>query len=221
MDVDWNTIAKLSREAFRVAVNEWIGRARIQGGKVSGSSALLTPGSLTSDTNIEMRMLQILSSSQIPRGVSAALAEILAAAWNDWANGFRIQLRNAYPSFVAIPGHAAPPTRAVAEPPLSEGSSTGEASLKAPFLSSKLSSALRIYVTKGQESPDQAMDGLAIWVEGSFTDWKNLTKLVGISGKGQAPTFAPPYVPVAPVTSGVNVSVGSPFAGARFGKIVL
>ena len=65
------------------------------------------------------------------------------------------------------------------------------------------------------------MNGLANWVEGSFSDWKNQTKLVGITGTGNVPTYAPPYVPVGHVTSGVNVSVGSPFAGARFGKIVL
>ena len=74
--------------------------------------------------------------------------------------------------------------------------------MKAPLLSSRLTSALRIYALKGQESPDQAMNGLASWVEGSFSDWKNLVKLVGITGMGQAPTFAPPYVPVAPVTFG-------------------
>lgn len=219
--MDWNTIAKFSREAFRAAVNEWIGKARIQGGKVSGPSATLTPGSLVSDTNIEMRVLQSLTSSQVPREISAALAKILATAWNDWANGFQIQLPKAYPSFVAFPGPSAPPTRAAVDPPLSQGSSTGEASLKASSLSKKLSSALRIYATKGQASPDQAMNGLANWVESSFNDWKGLAKLTGILGKGSVPTYAPPYVPVGPVVMGENVSVGSLFAGPRFGKVVL
>ena len=40
-------------------------------------------------------------------------------------------------------------------------------------------------------------------------------------GRGPVPTFAPPYVPVGPVISGDNLSMGSVFAGPRFGKIVL
>ena len=64
------------------------------------------------------------------------------------------------------------------------------------------------------------MKNLATWVEGSFSDWKNGVRLVGLMGRGPVPTFAPPYVPVGPVISGDNTSAGSLFAGPRFGKIV-
>ena len=96
--LDWNSIAKLSREAFRVGVNEWIGRARIQGGTVRGPSAVLTPGSLVSDTNVEMRMLQILAGSAVPREIAAAISKVLGGAWNEWAAGFQMQIPGAYPS---------------------------------------------------------------------------------------------------------------------------
>lgn len=220
--MDWTSITKLAQEAFRVGVNEWIGKARIQGGKVSGPSAILTPGSLVSDTNLENRMLQILASSQVPREISAALAKVLAAAWNDWAAGFQIHVHTAYPSFAAFPGPVAPPTPAAAAPPLSQGSSAGEPSMKAPLLANRLNSAIRIHATKaGGGNPDLAMKSLASWVEGSFNEWKNLAKLVGLMGKGPVPTYAPPYVPVGPVIMGDNTSVGSLFAGPRFGKVVL
>ena len=221
-DLDWNSIAKLSQEAFRVGVNEWIGAARIQGGKVSGPSAILSPGSLVSDTNIEMRVLQILMRSQVPREISAALAKVLATAWNDWAAGFQIQLPAAYPSFAAFPGRFAPPTPAAGAPSVSQGSSVGEVSLKAPLLANKLGSALRMYPTKVPGGiPDQAIKSLADWVEGSFNEWKNLASLAGMMGRGPVPTFAPPYVPVGPVIMGDNISVGPLFAGPRFGKVVL
>jgi len=220
--LDWNSIAKLSREAFRVGVNEWIGRARIQGGKVSGPSAFLTPGSLVSDTNLELRVLQILVGSQVPREISAALAKILAAAWNEWAAGFQMQLPTAYPSLAAFPGPFAPPTPAAGTPPVSQGSSAGEASLKAQLLANRLGSALRMYPTKLLgENQDQAIGSLANWVEASFNEWKNHATLVGLMGRGPVPMFAPPYVPVGPVISGDNLSTGSVFAGPRFGKIVL
>jgi len=219
--VDWNTIANLSREAFRVAVNEWIGRARIQGGKVSGPSAILTPGSLSSDTDIGSRVVQILVGAQVPREIAAALAKVLATAWNDWASGFQIELPKAYPTFAAFPGRSAPPTPSAIEPPLSHGTSAGEVSLKAPFLANKLSSALQLYSTLVQGSRDHALQSLANWVDTSFSEWRNIVKLVGLMGRGGVPTFAPPYVPVGPVLRGENVSVGSPFAGPRFGKVVL
>ncbi|HEY3742092.1 MAG TPA: hypothetical protein VGL53_19705 [Bryobacteraceae bacterium] len=219
--MDWNTIAGLVREAFRIAVNEWIGKARIEGGKVSGPTAVLTPGTLSSETNIEARMLQILSNAQVPRNVAAAFSAPLAAAWNEWAAGFQIQLPKAYPAFAAFPGHFAPPTPAAVAPTLSKGSSTGEVALKAPFLASRLNAALSIYKVRGDSSSDKAVAALTTWVEASFTEWKNLVAIVGVLGTGPAPTYAPPYVPVAPVVGGQNVSLGSPFAGPRFGKVVL
>jgi hypothetical protein len=220
--LDWNSIVRLSQEAFRVGVNEWIGRARIQGGTVRGPSAFLTPGSLVSDTNIEMRMLQILVGSQVPREISAALAKILASAWNEWAAGFQMQLPTAYPSLAAFPGPYAPPTPAAGTPPVALGNSAGEASLKAPLLANRLRSALRMHPARLAEGTlDQAINSLATWVEGSFNQWKSLATLVGLMGRGPVPTFAPPYVPVGPVIAGDNLSTGSVFAGPRFGKIVL
>ncbi len=219
--MDWNTIANLAREAFRVGVNEWIGRARIQGGRVSGPTAILGPGCLVSDTNIETRVLQILTSSQVPREISAALAKVLAGAWNDWAAGFQIVLPTAYPSFAAFPGPFAPPTPAAVAPSISQGNSVGEASLKARLLVNKLNLALRIHPKRVPgTTPEQAMQSLADWVEGSFNEWKGLVTLAGMMGKGPVPTFAPPYVPVGPVIAGDNISVGPLFAGPRFGKVV-
>jgi hypothetical protein len=219
--LDWNSIAKLAQEAFRVAVNEWIGRARIQGGMVSGPVATLTPGSLVSDVSIEMRVTQSLTTAKVPADISGVLAKTLAAAWNDWARGFQIILPAAYPKFAAFPGSVAPPTPAVPAPVL-QGTSVGEASLKASLLTLKLNSVVRTPTAKALKgSPDQAIRSLATWVEGSFTDWKSATMMVGILGKGPVPTFAPPYVPVGPVVGGDNISVGPVFVGPRFGKVAL
>ena len=64
--MDWSTIAVLSQEAFRVGVNEWLGKARIQAGRVQGAAATLTPGSLVSDANVEIRVSQSLIGSKFP-----------------------------------------------------------------------------------------------------------------------------------------------------------
>ena len=219
--MDWTSIARAAREAFRDAVNDWIGKARIRGGQVRGPAAILTHGSLISDGNIETMVLQKLIAAQAPPDVARTLAHELATAWNGWAAGFQAQVPGAYPSFAAFPGPVAPPTPA-APIALAQGSSPGEVSLKASVLAGKLSSALRPYANKVQGgSLDQATKGLADWIETSFQEWKGLTKLVGVMGKGSAPTFAPPYVPVAPVAIGDNASAGPVFAGPRFGKVAI
>jgi len=217
--MDWTAIAKLAREAFRDGVNDWIGKARIRGGQVRGADAVLTPGTLASDGNIEAIVIEKLLAARVPAEVARPLARELAAAWNGWAAGFQMQLPGAYPTFVAVPGPRAPPTPA---PPvaLAKGASTGEAGLKAAVLAGRLAAVLRPYAAKGG-SPDPAMKGLAEWVESSFQEWKRLTQVVGVVGKGNVPTFAPPYVPVGPVVTGDNASMGPVFAGPRFGKVVI
>jgi hypothetical protein len=218
--LDWNSIAKLSRESFREAVNDWIGKARIQGGQVKGPDAALTPGSLVSDANIESAMLQKLVAARVPAEIARTLAKELAGAWNGWAAGFQVQVRGAYPKFAAFPGPRAPPTPA---PPiaLTQGASAGEPLLKASALAGKLTTALRAHAAKIHGSPDNAIKSLAEWVDGSFREWKGLAKMVGVMGKGSVPTFSPPYVPVGPVVMGDNVSAGPVFTGPRFGKVAI
>lgn len=219
--MDWNSITKHSREAFRDAVNDWIGKARIRGGQVKGPDAALTPGSLVSDGNIESIVFQKLTAAQVPAEIARTLARELATAWSAWAAGFQVKVTGAYPKFAAFPGPKAPPTAA---PPidLAKGISAGETSLKASVLAGKLTPALRAHASKVRGgSPDQAIKSLAEWVEGSFQEWKGHTKLVGVMGKGSVPTFSPPYVPVGPVVMGDNISAGPAFAGPRFGKVVI
>jgi hypothetical protein len=221
--MDWDEIVRLAQDAFRIAVNEWLGKARIQGGTVRGPSAVLTPGSLVSETNIEMRMVQILANSRMPQDIATDLARVLANAWNEWAAGFQIHIPNAYPSFVAVPGRFAPPKLANEAPLLSQGSSSGEVSLKSPFLANRLATRIQqspaTKLTGG--NPQQAMESLAKWVEDSFNEWKNGARIVGLIGKGPVPTFAPPYVPVGPVIGGENVSAPVLFAGPEFAKVVI
>jgi len=219
--MEWNEIVKSVQDAYRVAVNEWVGKARIQGGTVKGPSAVLTPGSLVSETNIEARMVQILASSRVPRDIATGLAKVLADAWNEWAAGYQIQIPKAYPSFAAVPGRAAPPTPASQAPSLSLGSSRGEASLKSPLLAQRLAAAPGMLAANAAGGNSDAVKNLASWVEGSFNEWKAGTTMVGLIGKGPVPTFAPPYVPVGPVIAGENTSAAVLFAGPRFGKVII
>jgi hypothetical protein len=219
--VDWNSLAKLARESFRDAINDWIGKAQVRGGMVMGPNASLTPGSLSSPAPIEPMILQKLLPARVPPEVAVALARELAAAWNAWAAGFQAQLPGVYPQLAAVPGPVAPPTPAAAPIALTQGSSAGEFALKAPVLAAKLTTALRGFAAKIQGgSLDQAMKGLAEWVDASFQEWKGAVRMIGVYGRGPAPNFAPPYVPIAPVVGGDNMSAGPLFVGPPFGKAV-
>jgi hypothetical protein len=221
-DMDWNEIARYTREAFRTGVNEWIGKARIQGGTVRGPAATLPPGSLVSDVHLEPRLVHLLSESRMPREVNATLARVLSGAWMEWAAGYQIHLPKAYPTLAAVPARFAPPTPAAHAPSLSHGHSHGEASLKAPQLAARLSSALEMHESKVEGgNAGETIQSLANWVDNSFSEWKAGVKIVGLLGQGPVPTFAPPYVPVGPVVAGQNVSSATLFAGPRFGKVVV
>jgi hypothetical protein len=219
--LDWNTLGKTAREAFRDGVNDWIGKARIRGGQVNGPNAMLTPGSLGSDVNLEATVLQKLTLAKTPPEIARVMAKELAVAWNGWAAGFQMQLPGAYPTFAAFPGPVAPPTPAARPMPVAASVSAGEVGLKATVLSLRLTQAFKPYTTKVTGVPDQALKSLTVWIETSFSEWKNLAMLTGVTGSGPVPTFAPPYVPVGPVIHGAVQSAGPIFAGPRFGKVAI
>jgi hypothetical protein len=61
-----------------------------------------------------------------------------------------------------------------------------------------------------QEDKDKhheaAYEGIATAAAMSFTMWMPQQQVMLVLGKGQIPTFAPPYVPVGPVLAGDNIS---------------
>lgn len=214
---DWNAIAALSRDAFQVAVNEWIGRASIRGGKVSGPTAILPPGSLVSDVDVAARVTKLLAASKVPPPVATAIARVLGAAWTEWAMSFELQVPKAFPSFAAVPVRTVPLTRSMVSPPLALGLSKGESALKSAVLTNRLVSALRAAAAPQAGDPTLASKALATGIETSFDQWKRAVRLTNLAGSGSAPTFAPPYVPVGVVTVGQTVNVGPLFAGPLFG----
>jgi hypothetical protein len=218
--MDWAAVSKAARTAFAQSVNEWILASYVQGGWVRGPNAELTPGSLKSSVDVERGMLQTLSTGRIPPALAQTLAKELGSAWREWADGFRLSLPGAYPALAAVPGPAAPPTPAATAYPVARGMSAGEYRLGAGTLTQRLLPALRSHAGRDVSGLDGAVKDLAVWVEGSFRDWKLSAQMVRIMGKGPVPTFAPPYVPVGPVVMGDNISTpGHTIAGPRFGRM--
>lgn len=222
---NWNEVAKAACEAFRIGVNDWIGKAQIQGGRVNGPNAELTPGSLTSLSNFEPLMVEAMLKARVPAEIARAFAHELCSAWKEWADGFRMLLPGIYPQLAAFPGPMAPPIPGRGTFPLSQGSSTGEPRLQPVMLSMRLNAALRLHLKPGSGAKE-AIDQVVKWVDGSFQEWKFMAQVNGnaATGRGNVPSYAPPYVPVGPVVMGDNIPIPggvSAVVGPRFGKILL
>lgn len=214
--MNWMQVNVLARESYRTAVNEWIGGARLYGGKVNGPALTAGPGSLRGTTDIEQRMMQSLHG--VAPSIARNLAHVLASAWKMWADGFQLRAPHAFPTLAAVPGPIAKsaPTVPIA---LRHGVSQGEVALQSAALTRALVTALRPQAQSVPGNFDEAMRALASWVEISFRDWRNTVMLTNLIGGGQVPAFAPPYVPVGPVSQGDVVNSGPLFMGPRFGLI--
>ena len=221
--MDWAVIAKAARQGFQKGVNEWILASRVQGGRIVGPNAELTPGSLVSPVNFEPTILQAFQAASVSPPVAHALARELYGLWKDWSDGFRMNLPGAYPTFAAVPGPYAPPTPMAQSAPLSLATSTGEYRFRAATSLARMRGALLPFLGRETGGFEKEFSGLASWIERSFHEWKANARLVGVVGKGPVPTFAPPYVPVAPVVGGDISSMSghtAAIAGPQFGRFV-
>jgi hypothetical protein len=221
--MNWDRIVKAARESFRDGVNDWISRASIQGGRVSGPSGEIPPGSFVSTVQFEPVITQALTAAGAPPAVARALAIELWSSWKAWSDGFGVSLPGAFPKLAAVPGPVAPPSRGIPFP-LSKGHSAGEVRLSSAVLTQNLLRSLGPQAKTGGIVVEKAIKGLADWVDASFREWKARAEVVGVLGKGPVPSYAPPYVPVGPVSAGDihgGGALGALIAGPRFGKIVL
>jgi hypothetical protein len=77
---NWSQVAKAACEAFRAGVNDWIGKAQIQGGTAIGPNAVLLPGSLTSAIVFEPLMVEAMLKAKVPPEIARAFASELWSA---------------------------------------------------------------------------------------------------------------------------------------------
>lgn len=220
---DWKAAADAAKEAFKKAVNSWAEHSQVTGGTVNGPNAHITPGSLTSIRPFESAFVPAMASARVDMQVVQPLARELGGAWKSWAEGFQIQLPGAFPTLAAFPGPQAPPTPGQGVFPLRQGSSAGEARLRASMLSSHLTGTLSRQRVEDRRELVAAMEELARWVEKQFREWTSQAHLQGhrLQATGPVPTFAPPYVPVGPVVNGRLLPAGAPgvIGGVPFGAM--
>ncbi len=193
----WGEWLKAAKDAAREAAKEWLKRSQVTILVINGPTGTVKPGGLRSRSDFRTTMVSRMTQSGAPPQVIAAFSGPLARAWNAWFEGYQVQLK--YPSFAAVPGPAAPPTPCIPQP-MKAGASLNAHRLTSVALEREIRAALGKTVMEDRAS--ESVYQFAKWFADRFSVWLTIAVLANVIGRGQVPTFAPPYVPVGPVVAG-------------------
>ncbi|HEY4304915.1 MAG TPA: hypothetical protein VGM82_10635 [Gemmatimonadaceae bacterium] len=192
--------------AIVVAHDNWRQRAFLKGVQINGVTAM--GGSVTGPS---------LAESLIPFGpasgmwnnaaaYTAAIGNGLASAWREWEQSIRVPGLAWYPSFAAVPAPQAPPTPNIPTPLNQLGMTLG-------FLSSDyLKTVITQKIAKAGPYADPLFTSVADGFSKVVSSWMATQVVTGVMGRGPAPVFAPPYVPVGVVVGGTIVEAAPHFA---------
>ena len=193
-------------KAIVAAHDNWRQRAFLRGVQISGITAI--GGSISGPS-----LAEVLGPTGPSQGLwgnaaayTAAISNGLTAAWKEWEQSVRVPGLNWYPTFAAVPGPQAPPMTNIPTP-MSQ-LAWSPVALSADHMTMLISRAL----AKPGPYSEQLFASVADGFSKNVAAWLPTQMIVGVLGKGPVPSFAPPYVPVAPVMGGNIVEVGPHFA---------
>lgn len=191
-------------QAINQALETWRASAYLTGVRIMGPVA--TGGKLRSVP------LDPLILSRAPAGWDVYNRAIAAGVHNQFhafANDVSVPGLPWYPAFAAFPGPMAPPMpnvpcplmsiAAVASRHLKEGSITDMIYNKMP--------------TPKPACGKEVAIAIAFGIEKAAFAWLSSQMVKNVLGKGQIPSFAPPYVPVGPVVAGDNIATPGHIGG--------
>lgn len=132
--------------------------------------------------------------------VRDAVAKGIEHQWSALARSVRVPGLPWYPAFVAFPGPQAPPMPNIPTPFMTLAH---DALAMSP---QNLKTAMRSALNGNMDYCMQFFESVAVALQMPLMQWKSSQQIMGVMGKGPCPSFAPPYVPVAPVLMGSNLS---------------
>lgn len=146
---------------------------------------------------------KLLVADGVPKELANAVVDVFATAYGTWAKKYRAVVPFAYPGLAAWPGASSAPMPNVPFVLAIGGSPEGNQAMSASAIESALASKLAAS-SKDDPGSNEAIGLLATVMAGQFEAWLSLQQATGVIGKGNVPTFAPPYVPVGPVSMGAT-----------------
>jgi len=196
--------------AVEYALMMWKTSSKFKDFVVMAVSAIGSPGCLDGpelESNIKNAPM-VSSMSGNAAKWRDAVAKGVSKCFKDWQGQVMVPGLPLYPLFAFFPGPMAPPTPNVPVPLIACPSPMMTAIILPNTMASEMESALDGGIK--DKDPDgqykACFDGIATVLAIAFPLWLPQQMVNLVLGKGQIPTFAPPFVPGGPVMGGDNVA---------------
>jgi hypothetical protein len=189
----------------------WKLQAKFKDLQVMAVSAIGTPGCLDGpelESNIKNAPMCAAFTGNKAK-YRDAVAKGVSKCFKDWQGQVMVPGLPWYPAFAAFPGPMAPPMPNIPTPLIACPS----AKMTSIVMPSELKSAMIDALDGGLKKDDKdkqheaLFDAIATVLALAFLMWLPQQQVMLVLGKGQIPTFAPPFVPVGPVVGGDNISL--------------
>jgi hypothetical protein len=208
----WRDFMDSACDAIAYGLIQWKAQAKFQNFIINGPSAMGPPGCLDGpDIENFVKNAPSFAALQAKDAASklcAAVAKGAAKCLSNWQKLVTVPGLPLYPAFTAFPGPMAPPMPNVPIPLIACVSGMVTALMGPILLQQEMINAY----DGGMKQKDKdkqheaAFLGIATVASLAFTMWMPQQQVMLVLGKGQIPTFAPPYVPVGPVVAGDNIA---------------
>jgi hypothetical protein len=196
--------------AVSYAVMQWKTQAKYKDLKVNALTALGTPGCLDGP-ELESYIKNAPSAASMTKDNEKkwrdAVAKGVSKCFKDYQGQVMVPGLPWFPAFVAWPGPMAPPMPCVPVPHIA----TPSPMMTNVALFTQMKSAMVDALSDKSDDPDKhhemVFGGIATVLALAFTLWMPMQMVQLVMGKGQVPSFAPPFVPVGPVVMGDNLAI--------------
>jgi hypothetical protein len=142
-----------------------------------------------------------------------AVAAGVSKCFKDWQDQVMIPGLPLYPAFAMFPGPMAPPMPNIPVPLISCPSGMITRMADPTQMATEMKNAHDGGLQqKDKDKHFEALfDAIATVVSLAFMIWLPSQQMMTVMGKGQVPTFAPPFVPAGPVVAGDNLPIPGHF----------
>ena len=190
--------------AFTAALATWKSSASFVGIVINSVTATGGPGCLIGAPLEPLMTSRFATLGSDDRAIATAAAQGISTNFTIWQNGVTVPGLPWYPTFAAFPGPVAPPTPNIPTPLIALGSAGLGLMTDSNALQAAMASAA------GASLRDRAKPvfaSIAPQVILQFQSKVLMSMVTNVLGTGPVPSFAPPYIPVAPVVGGTEISV--------------
>ncbi len=203
---NWPGCRKAATAGVARAVARWQSQAVLKDVVINGPKAF---GGSIAGPALQPLIEQTMAGAGVPAAVAKAFAAPVSSAWSAWVSSLRVPGMDWYPTFAAFPGPVAPPAPNVPTALLALGGNTG------PLSAASLGASIRKALGARANDPEAAaaIKEFVNDFEARFAQFRAGAMVTKVIGTGPVPTFAPPYVPVGPVSGGKGTMTPGGFTG--------